>query len=154
MRQLHSRWTSDEQRVFLDSHYLERMERAGQMSGRAHFGTMTGRFLVGGASLAPILTAAGATANSGLQFWLKIIGIGVGALVAVVTAMMVALRASPTWLTYYDLRVALEQIGWRAQADRDYPWLQFVTAVNDAMADHSRRYAAGVVDPSASQPGL
>jgi hypothetical protein len=153
MERLHSRWTSDDQRAFLDNHYLERLERAGQNSSRAHFGTMTGRFVIGGASLAPILTAAGAVANSGFQFWLKIIGIAIGAVVAVTTAMMVAVRASPTWQTYYDLRVALERIGWQALADPGYPWAQFASNVNDAVTDHSKRYVARVVDPSTSQPG-
>jgi hypothetical protein len=152
--ELRLRWTSHEQRVFLDNHYLERMQRAGRISGQAHAATMAGRFVVGGASLAPILTAAGAVANSGFQFWLKIVGIGIGALVAVVTATMVAVRASPTWQTYYDLRVALEQIGWQAQSDPTYAWSTFVTAVNQAITDHSTRYAARVVDPSATQPGM
>jgi hypothetical protein len=154
MERLHSRWTSDDQRVFLDSHYLERLERAGRNSSRAHFGTMTGRFVIGGASLAPILTAAGAVANSGFQFWLKIIGIVIGAVVAVTTAMMVAVRASPTWQTYYDLRVALERIGWEAVADPNYPWAKFTANVNDAVTDHSKRYIARIVDPSTSQPGM
>jgi hypothetical protein len=154
MERLHSRWNTEDQRAFLNSRYLERLERAGHNSSRAHFGTMTGRFLIGGASLAPILTAAGAVANSGFQFWLKIIGIAIGALVAVATAMMVAVRASPTWQTYYDLRVALEQIGWEAQADPEYTWPKFVTAVNSAVTAHSQRYAAMVVDPSASRPGM
>jgi hypothetical protein len=153
MERLHSRWTGDDQRAFLDSRYLERLERAGRNSSRAHFGTMTGRFVIGGASLAPILTAAGAVANSGFQFWLKIIGIAIGAVVAVTTAMMIAVRASPTWQTYYDLRVALERIGWQALADPDYSWAQFASSVNDAVTDHSGRYAARVVDSSASQPG-
>jgi len=78
---------------------------------------MSGRFIIGAASLASILTAAGAMATSGFQYWLKIIGIGIGALVAVTIATMTAVRASPTWLTYYDLRVDLEQIGWQAQGD-------------------------------------
>jgi len=154
MERLLSRWNTEDQRAFLNSRYLERLERAGHNSSRAHFGTMTGRFLIGGASLAPILTAAGAVANSGFQFWLKIIGIAIGALVAVTTAMMVAVRASPTWQTYNDLRVALEQIGWEAQADPEYTWPKFVTAVNSAVTAHSKRYAAMVVDPSASRPGM
>jgi hypothetical protein len=154
MDQLHARWTSDEQRVFLDSHYRVRMERAAHNSGIAHFGTMSGRFVIGGASLAPILTAAGAVANSGFQFWLKIVGICIGALVAVTTATMVAVRASPTWQTYYDLRVALEEIGWQAQADPSYSWAHFVSAVNDAIDSHSKRYAATIIDPSVSQPGI
>ncbi len=154
MQRLHSRWTSEDQHAFLEGRYLERMERAGHNSSRAHLGTMTGRFVIGGASLAPILTAAGAVANSGFQFWLKIIGIAIGALVAVATAMMVAVRASPTWQTYYDLRVSLERIGWQAEADPGYLWADFVTAVNDAVTAHSQRYTAMVVDPSTSRPGM
>ena len=62
---------------------------------------MTGRFVIGAASLAPILTAAGAVANSGFQFWLKIIGIALGAVVAVATAMIISLM-SPVRAIFAD----------------------------------------------------
>jgi hypothetical protein len=160
MEQLHTRWTRDEQRAFLDSRYLGRLNHADRNSGRAHFGTMLGRFVIGGASLAPTLTAAGAVANSGIQFWLKIIGIVIGAMVAVATATMGAVRASSTWQTYYGLRVELEAIGWQAAANRtqdgadpEADWDKFVTTVNKAIDAHSKRYTAEIVDPSVSQPG-
>ena len=153
LERLHARWPQPEQHVFLDTRYYERMERAARSSGLAHGLTQSGRFVIGAAALSPVLTAAGADALSGWQYWLKILGIAIGALVAVTTAMLTAVRASPTWLTYYDLRVELERIGWQAQGDPQYTWATFVTAVNDAVHDHSTRYATAVVDPSTVTPG-
>ena len=154
MERLHARWSGPEQTVFLDVRYFERMQRAARSSGLAHGLTQSGRFVIGIAALAPILTAAGTDALSGFQYWLKILGIAIGALVAVTTAMMTAVRASPTWLTYYDLRVDLERIGWEAQADVSYTWTTFVSEVNKAVSAHSKRYATSVVDPSPDTPGV
>ena len=154
MERLHSRWPGEDQAAFLDDHYLERLQHAAKNSRRAHFLTMTGRFVIGAAALAPTLTAAGAVATKGPQLWLKIIGIALGAVVAVATATMVAVRASPTWQTYYDLRCILEKIGWAAEANPACLWADFVAAVEGAITDHAKGYAAKVVDPSTTQPGV
>jgi len=154
MSALYDKWPNQAQQTFLKRRYLERMKHARRLSSVSRGGTTSGRFIVGAASLAPTLTAAGAVSNSGVAFWLKIVGIGLGALVAIATAMLVAIRASGTWAIYHDLRVELETLGWRAQSGGgEMSWKTFTTGVSKAVNKAANRYSTDVVRDATAHPG-
>ena len=130
------------------------MKHARRLSSVSRGGTTSGRFIVGAASLAPTLTAAGVVSNSGVAYWLKIGGIALGALVAIATAMLVAIRASGTWAIYHDLRVGLENLGWAMQSGvGDTSWETFTAEVEKAVTTAANRYSADVVRDTAVNPG-